>query len=262
MLVLKLLLDILVPQEHLLELEGALLLLLTLPGLDPLLQSVHLVSLLLYELLLECELLPLPHVLEASKLLLLHLVAADLDGVSLGVVLLLGQVPLDLPQVEQLGGGLEDVGQRLLQLLGLLLQLPLLGLLLLLDQAQPVLLKLIHPLIPGLVELIELHDVGLLKLEHVVLLSDVELVDLFVLLLLLELGDPVLGHLGLNVLALDFTLLLVLQEDVDVVIDVAFAVFVRILVLVLIHGLLVLVGRRVSVLVLAGSIHFIIISYS
>ena len=53
-------------------------------------------------------------------LLLLKLVRLLLDLVSLLVVLLLGQVRLDLAQVEELGGELESQGEGLLKMLAVL----------------------------------------------------------------------------------------------------------------------------------------------
>ena len=257
-LVLELLLDVLVPQKHLLEVQGALLLLLVLAGLDFLLKGEQLVLLLLDFLVLEQLALVVAVGVVLVALLLLHLVAADLHAVGLGVVLLLRQVQLDFAHVEELGRGLEDVGQGLVELRGVVVELADVALLHGLEEPVAVLLELIHALIPLLVELVELHDVGLLQLQLVVLLPDVQLVQLLLLLVFFELGDAVLGHLRLHVLATHFALPLVLLEDLDELVDVPLLLLVVLIISVLVdwHFVRVLIMMSmIVVLICAGTIH-------
>ena len=257
-LVLELLLDVLVPQKHLLEVQGALLLLLVLAGLDFLLKGEQLVLLLLDFLVLEQLALVVAVGVVLVALLLLHLVAADLHAVGLGVVLLLRQVQLDFAHVEELGRGLEDVGEGLVELRGVVVELADVALLHGLEEPVAVLLELIHALIPLLVELVELHDVGLLQLQLVVLLPDVQLVQLLLLLVFFELGDAVLGHLRLHVLATHFALPLVLLEDLDELVDVPLLLLVVLIISVLVdwHFVRVLIMMSmIVVLICAGTIH-------
>ena len=257
-LVLELLLDVLVAQKHLLEVQGALLLLLVLASLNFLLESKQFVLLLLDLLVLEQLALVVAVGVVLVAFLLLHLVAADLHAVGLGVVLLLGQVQLDFAHVQQLGRGLEDVGERLVKLRGVVVKLADVALLHGLEEPVAVLLELVHALVPLLVELVELHDVGLLQLQLVVLLADVELIELLLLLVLLELGDAVLSHLCLHVLATHFALSLVLLKDLDEFVDVPLLLLVVLVISILVdwHFVRVLiVVSMIVVLICAGTIH-------
>lgn len=82
------------------------------------------------------------------------------------------------------------------------------------------LLGLEEVLVPLLVELLVLLDVGLLTLLSLLRLVEDELLVTAVVVLKLELGDSVLGHLGLDVLLLGFASPSVVLENPDEILDV------------------------------------------
>ena len=135
------------------------------------------------------------HVLQ--PLILLHLVGLLLHLVSFLVVLLLGEVGLNLAQVEELGRKLEGQGEGLLEGGAVLLQLLSVPVLQLLNLLLVFLLGLLELHVVVLVEVLVLLDVGLLDFLLPLLVGEDNLLVLHVELLLLQLGDPVLGHLSL-----------------------------------------------------------------
>mmetsp|Transcript_13827 Transcript_13827/g.23587 ORF Transcript_13827/g.23587 Transcript_13827/m.23587 type:complete len:223 (+) Transcript_13827:20-688(+) len=123
LLVLDLLLHVLVSLEQLVVLSLPELESLVEVGLELLLESVHLVLLLLDELGLSRDdlLVSVLHVLLA--LVDLHLLASHLDLVGFGILGLLSETGLDSLLVEELSAELKGEGQLLLQLLPVSLQL-------------------------------------------------------------------------------------------------------------------------------------------
>jgi hypothetical protein len=71
-------------------------------------------------------------------------------------------------------------------------------------------------IVPLLVELLVLLDVGLLALFSLLSLVEDELFLSSVIVLQLELGDPVLGHLCLNILAFNLASVSVLFKDLTI----------------------------------------------
>ena len=122
--------------------------------------------------------------------LLLHLV-------RLLVVFLLGQVGLNLAQVEQLSRELESQRKSLFQVLTVLTQLLGLPILQIRDFHLIFLLGLLKDCVPVLVELLVLLDVGLLDFLLSLLMGKHQVLELHVELLLLELKDAVLCQLSL-----------------------------------------------------------------
>ena len=175
-LVLQFFLHVLISQKHSLQLNSPLLLLLILASLNSLRKRRHLIILLMQHLLLTRLLLSIPRLRVLMHLPLLNLVALDLHIVSLSILLLLGEVELDLPQVEELSAGFEVVRDGFFELVAVVLQVG--GVLLLeaFDHGDAVLLELVHAAVPVLVELVEFEDVGFFEFESVVLLSHVQLV--------------------------------------------------------------------------------------
>ena len=70
--------------------------------------------------------------------------------------------------------------------------------------------------VPLLVKLMILLNVGVLTLLSSLSLVEDELVELSLVVLELELGNPVFGHFSLNVLALDFAGVAVLLKDLAI----------------------------------------------
>ena len=64
-----------------------------------------------------------------------------------------------------------------------------------------------------MIEFLILFDVGLLALLSLLRLVEDQLLEAAVVVLLLELGDPVLGHLGLDVLAFPLACVPVVLEN-------------------------------------------------
>ena len=118
------------------------------------------------------------------------------------VVLLLGEVGLDLAQVQQLGALLELGGQLLLERLPVLLEF--LGVLVLEGEylVLVLLLRVFELLVPVLVELLVLFNVRLLALLALLLVHKDHLLHLAGVLLFLELRNPIFGHLRLHIATL------------------------------------------------------------
>ena len=182
-------------------------------SLDLLAQCVHLVRLLLNESGLCGDYLLVSALDVSVALLVLHLLSLDLHLMGLSVLLLLGQLLLDLLQVEQLSRLLESQGQPLLENLSVLLQVAHVALLKSADRLLVLLLNLRQRVVPALVEVLVLHEMGLLYLLALTCLIVDELLASAVEVLDLELLDAVLGHLSLHVLTLCLALLSVLFKD-------------------------------------------------
>jgi hypothetical protein len=202
LLVLDFLLDVLVALEDLIVLDFAHLKSLVHLGFEFLLEGSHLVSLLGHEVGLAGKdlLVHFDHVLFALHLL--ELLGADLHLVSLLIVLLSGHLLLDLAQVEQLSGRFVQRGQFCLQLLSVLLKLLSVSLFEGEDLVLVIGLSLLELVVPMLVEVLVLLDVGLLALLSLLLVHKDEFLLSSVELLFLEFSNSVLGHLCLDVAAL------------------------------------------------------------
>ena len=118
--------------------------------------------------------------------------------------------------VQQLSAELEREWQLIAEDLSILLDLNGMSVLQLGKSLAVLFLGLKQILIPLLVELLILLDVSLLALLSLLGLVEDELIVTAVIVLLLELSNTILGHLGLNVLALALTGLSVLLEDLAV----------------------------------------------
>ena len=162
-------------------------------------EGVHLSLLLLHQLGFGCEDL-LVAVLKVLLLLdFLHLVSAELNLVGILIVLLLREGLLDASQVEQLCRVLENHGQILLEVLSILLQALRVSVLKVNDLSLILLLGSLQLEVPVLVEILVLFNMGLLDFFLLLLMGEHELLVLHVVFLLLELLDPVLGHLSLYI---------------------------------------------------------------
>ncbi len=126
---------------------------------------------------------------------------------------MLCEVGLDALQVQQLGAEFEGHGQLLVELLIVLLELLGMLSLQLAEGLSVLLLGLEEIVVPLLVELVVLFDVSLLALLLLLSLVEQQLVFLSLVILVLEFGDPVLGHLSLDVLSFDLAGVSVLFED-------------------------------------------------
>ena len=126
---------------------------------------------------------------------------------------LLSETGLDSLLVEELSAELKGEGQLLLQLLPVSLQLHGVSLLKFSQSLGVLLLGLEEILVPLLVELLVLLDVGLLALLSLLGLVEHQLLVPPVVVLEPQLRDAVLGHLGLDVLALLLARLSMLFES-------------------------------------------------
>jgi len=136
--------------------------------------------------------------------------------VSLRVLLLLGQRALDLLEVKQFGAKLESQRKFLLQFCSVTLDLLSVSIFELTEGLGILLLGLKEIVVPLLVEFLVLLDVGLLTLLALLRLVEDELLLTTLVVLQLEFSDPVFGHLGFDVLALDLTGVAVLFENLAV----------------------------------------------
>ena len=167
------------------------------PALQLLTECIHLVLLLLHESGLSCQYLFVAILQVSLTLPLFQLVGTLLHLVSLLVVLLLGQVLLDLSQVEQLRGELECERLCLLHVESVLFNGLGMGLLELLDLPLVIFLCLLQLKVPVLVEILVALDVSSLNLFLSLLMLEDQSLVLNVELLLLKLCYPVLSHLSL-----------------------------------------------------------------
>ena len=113
------------------------------------------------------------------------------------IVLLLGQIRLNLAQVEQLSRELESQGQRLLQLLAILFQAFSVQVLNIHNFLLIFVLSLLKLFVPMLVELLVLLNVSSLALFSLLLVIEEHFLHFKVVLLLFQLSNSVLGHLSL-----------------------------------------------------------------
>lgn len=118
--------------------------------------------------------------------------------------------------VQELSAELEREWQLIAEDLSILLDLNGMSVLQLGKSLAVLFLGLKQIFIPLLVEFLILLDVSLLALFSLLSLVEDELVVPAVIVLLLELGNTVLGHLGLHILALALAGLSVLFEDLAV----------------------------------------------
>ena len=135
------------------------------------------------------------------------------EGKEKNLLLLLGETGLDLLEVEQLRAELEGEGQLLVEVLVVLFEFLLVGSLELAEGLGVLALGLEEIFVPLLVKFVVLLDVGVLTLFPLLGLVEDQLVDFPLVVLVLELGNPVLGHLGFDVLAVDFAGVSVLFEN-------------------------------------------------
>lgn len=181
-------------------------------GLDLFAQRVHLVRLLLDQSRLRSHYLLVSLLHVPLALLFFHLLAFDLDLMGLGVLLLAGKLLLDLLEVEELGRLFECEGQLLLEEAAVLLEIADVFVLERANRLLVLLLNLGERLVPTLVEVLVLHQVGLLHFLPLASLVVDQLLPPSREVLNLQLLNAVLGHLGLHILALHFALLSVLLE--------------------------------------------------
>ena len=113
------------------------------------------------------------------------------------IVLLLGQIRLNLAQVEQLSRELESQGQRLFQLLAILFQAFSVQVLNIHNFLLIFVLSLLKLFVPMLVELLVLLNVSSLALFSLLLVIEEHFLHFKVVLLLFQLSNSVLGHLSL-----------------------------------------------------------------
>lgn len=212
LLVFELLLHVLVSLEEFVVLDLSLLEPLVHSGLDLLPERVHLVGLFLDQSGLGSHYLLVTLLHVALALLLFHLLGLDLDLVGLSVLLLSSELLLDLLEVKELSGLLEGEGKLLLKELPVLLKVTDVTVLESADGLLVLLLNGSKGLVPALVKVLVLHQVGLLDfVSFAGLLVDEGLASAGEVLDL-QLLNAVLGHLGLDVLALGLALLAVLLQ--------------------------------------------------
>ena len=125
---------------------------------------------------------------------------------------MLGQTVLNLLLVQQLSGELEGKWQLFLKGLSVLLDLKSVAVLEFGEGLAVLLLGLKKIFIPLLVEFLVLLNVSLLALLPLLSLVEHQLLQSAVIVLLLKLGNSVLGHLGFNILALALAGLSVIFE--------------------------------------------------
>ena len=141
----------------------------------------------------------------AAALLLLQVAGLRLHDVSFLVIFLFGQTCLDFPQVEQLSRGFPSPWQFLLKVLSVGLKLS--GVTVLGGQNLILVIFLgsLELAIPVLIELLVLLDVSLFALFTLLLMQELHFFDLLVVVLVLQLGNPVFGHFSLDIAAILLT---------------------------------------------------------
>lgn len=115
------------------------------------------------------------------------------------IVSLFGKILLNLPQVQQLRTLLVHAGQAGLQLLAVDLEFVSVLFIHIQDLLLVFLLSLLELLVPVFVKLLVLLNVRLLALLALLLVHEDHFFHLAGVLLLLQLSNPVFGHLSLNV---------------------------------------------------------------
>jgi hypothetical protein len=134
----------------------------------------------------------------------------------LHLLLLLGEVILDLLLVKKLSTVFESEGQFLFEIVTVGLKLKSVFVLELAEGLTVLLLSLEKILIPLLIEFLILLNMSLLALLSLLSLIEDELLITTIIVLLLEFLNSVLGHLSLNILALTFASSSMLLEDLAV----------------------------------------------
>ena len=197
LLVLDLLLGIFVALQNLVVLLLTFLEVLVHLILETLAERVHLSLLLLHEFGFGREdlFVAVFHVLLSFPLL--YFIGLLLHLMRILIVLLLGQVSLNLALVQKLRREFEYKGQCLLKLLAILLQLLCVSNFELFNLDLVLLLGLRQHSVPMLVELLVLLDVCRLDVLLTTLVSKDHLLVVHVELLLLELSDSILSHFSL-----------------------------------------------------------------
>ena len=162
-------------------------------------QGTHLILLLLHEFSLGCQDLLVSCLHVRVALLLFELVCALLYLMSLLIILLLGQVCLNLAHVQKLSGEFECHWESLFKLSAILLELSCMVGLKLLNLGLVLLLSFRKDVVPMLIELLVLLDVSSLDLFLSLLMTEYQCLVLHVVLLFLQLKDAILGHLSLYI---------------------------------------------------------------
>lgn len=203
-------------------------------------QCVHLILLFLHEFGFGSQDLFMAIFKIPLALTLFHFIGALLHLVSLLIILLLGQIGLDLAQVEKLRGELECDGQLLLQRETVLFKGFGVCLLEAFNLALILLLGLLQFKIPMGIKVLILLKMGILDFLLSLLVGEHQGLHLNVELLLFQLGHSILGHLSLNiftvVLALESMLLHSHNEVLDVLL-VDLGIGTAILVWTILHSL-------------------------
>jgi hypothetical protein len=133
------------------------------------------------------------------------------------LLLLLGEVVLDLLLVEKLSTVFESEGQFLFEIVAVRLKLKSMLVLELAEGLSVLLLGLEKILIPLLIEFLILLNMGLLALLSLLSLIEDELLITTIIVLLLEFLNSVLGHLSLDILALTLASSSMFLEDLAVI---------------------------------------------
>jgi len=203
-------------------------------GLELLFKSIHFILLLLDQFGLRGNdlLLSLLHVL--FSLVGLQFLAPNLDLVCVLILFLFRQILLNLLQVQELGAELESQRQLVSKNLPVALNLSCVTFLKFGKCLGIFLLGLEEVFVPLLVEFLVLLDMCLLALLTLLRLVEDELLVPAIVVLLLELNDPVLGHLSLNILSFAFTCVSVIFEDLNEILNIV-GVWLLIEGLLLIH---------------------------
>jgi len=170
-------------------------------------------------------------------LLSLQLLASSLNLMRLLIILLLGQVVLDLLHVQQLRAEFESEWKFVAEDLSIALDLSSVPGLELTQSLSILFLGLKQILVPLLVKLLVLLDVCLLALFTLLRLIEDELLVSAIVVLLLQLSNSILGHLGLNILSFALTCVSVILQHLNKVVDVVRIWFLikSLLVHILIH---------------------------
>jgi hypothetical protein len=133
-------------------------------SLNLLAKSVHLIRLLLNQSGFSSDYLLVALIHVSLPFLVLHLLRLNLDLVRLGVLLLAGKLALDSLQVQKFSAQLEGQGKLLLEHLSILFKIANVSLLESADRLLILRLDLREGLVPALVEILVLHQMGLLDL--------------------------------------------------------------------------------------------------
>jgi len=170
--VFNLFLGVLVGLQDLVVLLLALLQILVHLVFELLAQGTHLILLLLHEFGLGCQDLLVSCLHVRVALFLFELVCALLYLMSLLIILLLGQVCLDLAHVQELSGEFECHWESLFELRAILLELSCMVGLKLLNLGLVLLLSFRKDVVPMLIELLVLLDVSSLDLLLSLLMTE------------------------------------------------------------------------------------------